>query len=99
MKVELVKQNGKTVGWTLIAETTEDRLRLGSIRNMQFFGIKETAITYGGVMSWKEDTKYVQQLAWIQKCVSGEFSISKLDDNMNMPTITVTDEENNTTNN
>jgi hypothetical protein len=67
MKVELVKHEGKTIGWELVAENEEDRLTLGSIRNMQFFGLDETAIVYRGVTAWKEDNNYAQTLEWRQK--------------------------------
>lgn len=73
MKVELIKIDGKTAGWKLVAENEEDRLRLGSIRNMQFFGMNDTAIKYAGVKSWSENEDYAQELAWIQKKYREEF--------------------------
>lgn len=40
MKVELKKNNlGQIVGWSLVAESKDDKLTLGTIRNMQFWGI------------------------------------------------------------
>lgn len=49
MKIELVKHEGKTVGWEIIAETTEDKLKLGAMRNIEFYGMNDDAINYDGV--------------------------------------------------
>jgi hypothetical protein len=94
MQVKLIRKDGKVVGWTLIAENEQDRLVMGSIRNMQFFGMNDTAIKYAGVTTWSEDERYAQQMAWVQKGVHSEFNISKLDDKMNMPTVTITGDPN-----
>ncbi len=96
MLVKVIRQNGKGVGWTIIAEDEGDRLTLGSIRNMQFFGMKSsgTDIKYAGVKSWPENEEYAHQMAWIQSGVRDEFSISKLDNNMNMPNITINGDPN-----
>lgn len=56
MKIELVKHEGKTVGWTIIAETTEDKLTLGTMRNMEFFGMDENSVEYDGVSSEDDET-------------------------------------------
>lgn len=65
MKIDLFKHEGNTVGWQLVAENKEDQLRLGSIRNLQFFGLGDTAIEYAGRQS--KDDRYVDSLAWKQE--------------------------------
>lgn len=67
MQIELVKKDDKVVGWKLIAENEEDRLKMGSVRNMCFFGMGGDVIAYNGVTPWKEDPNYVQELQWIKK--------------------------------
>ena len=51
MKIELIKENGVTVGWDLVPENTDDNLKLGTIRNMQFFGMDDTEVKYDGMES------------------------------------------------
>ena len=64
MKVQLLQHNGETVGWRLVAETHEDKLRLGSIRNAQFFGLEDTSIVYAGRQG---DDNHVEALSWQQR--------------------------------
>lgn len=65
MKIDLFKHEGNAVGWQIVAENKEDQLRLGSIRNLQFFGLGDTAIEYAGRQS--KDDRYVDSLAWKQE--------------------------------
>lgn len=51
MLIELTKIEDKVVGYTIEAENEQDKLTLGSIRNMQFFGFDDTALRYDGVES------------------------------------------------
>ena len=68
MKVELIKNDtNKTVGWKLVAETKEDKLRLGTIRNMEFFGLNDTVITYDGMKTDPEDENYVVEVLYATK--------------------------------
>lgn len=65
MTVELIKdENGYAIGWTMEGETPQEIKKLGTIREMQFFGFDDTAIVYSGrtkgsdknagVLSWKQ---------------------------------------------
>lgn len=66
MILELVKHEGKSVGWKLVAENEADRLRLGSVRNLQFWGFDDTNIEYAGVNAHPEYENQVQSLEWRQ---------------------------------
>lgn len=68
MKIELVKNDaGNTVGWQIIAETKQDKLRLGSMRNMLFFGFGDSVVEYDGWRADPKDKKYVQSLHFATK--------------------------------
>jgi hypothetical protein len=68
MLVELTKIDGQVVGYTIAAETEQDKLVLGSIRNMQFWGFDDTALEYAGVESEdKEEGSYALKMHYIQK--------------------------------
>lgn len=69
MKIELVKHEGKTVGWTIIAETTEDKLKLGTMRNMEFFGMDDNVVQYDGVSSENDEAgaSYATKLHYATK--------------------------------
>ena len=85
MKVLLIKKDGKAVGWSIEGETDTERLTLGAIRNMQFFGLGDTAVQYAGIKHYGEDHSYVAgKLAWVQECVHEEFGFNKLDEFNNM---------------
>ena len=64
MKLELVKDQTpdgwRTAGWKLIAENEEERLQLGSIRNLEFWGDESSKPVYDGYTSYPEDDNYVQ---------------------------------------
>jgi len=65
MKIELIRipikdsDKKKTVGWNLIAETIEEKLILGSVRNAHFWGDEENEIKYNGYLPDPNDNKYV----------------------------------------
>jgi hypothetical protein len=67
MKVTLTKVDGKTVGYQMEAESHEDNLILGSIRNMQFWGFNETSLKYDGMVEDPNKPNHVQSLKWAQK--------------------------------
>lgn len=48
MNVQLIKKEGKVIGWTITAETQEEKYTVNAIRNMEFFGLDDTKIVYGG---------------------------------------------------
>lgn len=63
MKIELTRdENGKTVGWSITGETREDKLRLGSMRNMLFFGMNDNFVEYDGMETDPNDRDYVLRL-------------------------------------
>lgn len=64
MKVILIRTEKKTVGWKIEAETTEDKLILGSMRNLQFFGMGKNKVSYGGMTLDPEDTDYVMSMEY-----------------------------------
>ena len=54
---------GQAIGWTITAETKEENVVVGTIRDLQFFGMDETAIKYDGrretpegnlILGWKQ---------------------------------------------
>lgn len=67
MKVNLIKQDGKSVGWTIEGENEEEKRTLGSIRNLQFWGTGDTKIEYNGMMTDPGDEDYVLSLSWATK--------------------------------
>jgi hypothetical protein len=66
MKIILLKNKGnKTSGWCLEAETTEDKLILGTIRKYEFFGCGEDHPKYDGIDSEEtEEGSYVTKLRY-----------------------------------
>ena len=69
MKVILNKsKQNKTIGWSLVAENIDDKLTLGSIRNIEFWGSGDDVIKYDGIKS--EETKegtYVTEVKYTLK--------------------------------
>jgi hypothetical protein len=64
MKLELIKDDGKTVGWNLVAETKEEKLQLGSIRALEFWG-EQGRLKYNGIKSEKQpEGEYVVELGY-----------------------------------
>lgn len=69
MKVELIKVDGKPVGYTIEGETSEEKAIVNAIRDLNFWGINETKIVYNG-RSESPDMQGVNdagKLHWIQK--------------------------------
>lgn len=68
MKIELIQIEGdkpgtkKTVGWHIIAETTDDKRILGSMRHVEFWGSDENTIQYDGYTPDPNDDNYVGSL-------------------------------------
>jgi hypothetical protein len=67
MIVTIIKDvNDKPIGWSMQGENREELNKLIDIRNLQFFGLEETAIEYAGrkgennkeynpgILSWKQ---------------------------------------------
>ena len=73
MKIKLIKDKdaddklGTTVGWEIIAETTEEKLILGSIRHAHFWAKSEDLIEYNGYIPDPEDDNYVGVIKYATK--------------------------------
>lgn len=62
MKIELIMEDGKTVGWDIIAENDEEKRILGSMRNVEFWGTGDNLIQYNGMTHDPDDERYVASL-------------------------------------
>lgn len=68
MKIELIKNEAnRTVGWSIIGETKEDKLRLGTMRNLLFFGTGDDVIEYDGVSTDPENENLAEKLHFATK--------------------------------
>ena len=66
MKVELIyNENNKAIGWSIDAATEHEKTIVNIIRDLQFFGVDETAIIYDGREGG--DEKYAGKLMWVKK--------------------------------
>lgn len=61
MKAELIRNsNNKVVGYKLIKETTDDLETFERMRDMHFWGIEDSVITYNGRVSDKQTDETVE---------------------------------------
>ena len=68
MIVELVRnKEDKVIGWEMKGENKEEINKLCYIRNIQFFGFDDTAITYNGRREGNDKENNPGILSWIQK--------------------------------
>ena len=51
MHIEITKKNGQSVGWDIVADSLEDQKILGTMRDLQFWGLGDTVIRYDGMES------------------------------------------------
>jgi len=66
MKVELIlDENEKAIGWSIDAATEDEKRIVNTIRDLQFWGLDDTAIRYDGREGG--DEKYAGKLKWCQK--------------------------------
>ena len=73
MKVEIIKNdNGYAIGWTMQGESKEEISKLGTIRDLQFFGFDDTAIKYNGRKESNDAERSPGILSWIQKRFSSD---------------------------
>ena len=49
MRIEITKKDGQSVGWHIVADSLEDQKILGTMRNLQFWGLGDTVIRYDGI--------------------------------------------------
>jgi hypothetical protein len=66
MKIELIRNEEKeVVGWHIIAENKEERLILGSMRHVQFWGTDDSKIAYDGIETEKAtEGEYVTKIMY-----------------------------------
>jgi len=69
MHINLIKVDNKTIGWDLIPDTKEDKLILGSIRHLQFYGLDDEVIKYNGINteSIPNEGEYVTKIMYRQE--------------------------------
>lgn len=67
MKITIIRDDKKAIGYTMTKETEEDAKTISIIRDLVFFGWDDTAIKYNGRISSSEDDDDVRTLSWIQK--------------------------------
>lgn len=67
MKLTLRKEEGKTVGWSFEAETKEESLMLGSIRNIEFFSMGDQCVQYDGMSEDAENKNHVKSIRYATK--------------------------------
>jgi hypothetical protein len=73
MLIEIITdENGDAIGWDISPETSEDNETLATMRDLQFFGIDDTAIKYDGIELEDEQAGKVlgnlSKLRFRQKC-------------------------------
>ena len=77
MKIELkILQTGdvkEVIGYDIVAESKEDNLLLGNVRNLHFFGFDDTYIKYDGMES-KDETPEGQRLVNKLKFIQEKFT-------------------------
>ena len=68
MHINLIKIDNKPIGWDLIPDTKEDKLILGSIRHLQFWGDGDEVIKYNGINteSIPNEGQYVTKIMYRQ---------------------------------
>ena len=69
--IEIIKKDGKPVGWKLCPKTEEEQLLAGTIRDLQFFGFDDTKIVYDGLELINPDLGKtlgnIKSISWIQE--------------------------------
>ena len=70
MKIKYLKHNNRIVGWRMVAETEEEKRQLGTIRDLHFFGLDDTAMKYDGI---KTEGNFVVELGFKQAGTPAQF--------------------------
>jgi hypothetical protein len=67
----VLNENDEPVGWALKPETDEEQKIAAIIRDLQFFGLNETAVEYNGIQlinnSKGKVIGNIKSISWIQK--------------------------------
>lgn len=67
MTVEIVyDKDNRACGWEMTGENPEEIKKLGIIRDLQFFGVGDTAIEYNGRRGKNSDPGNPGILSWTQ---------------------------------
>lgn len=71
MKIEIrTDAKGRAIGYDFIPETSEEKIGLGTVRDLLFFGFKETVIKYNGIVLGGDGSKTpenLERLKFLQK--------------------------------
>jgi len=67
MKITIIRDGKRAIGYTMTKETEEDDKVISIIRDLIFFGFDDTAIKYNGRNSSSDEEDDVKTLSWIQK--------------------------------
>lgn len=68
MIVNIIKdEHGKAVGWEMSGENPEEIKKLGTIRDLQFWGYDENVIQYNGRRESDDKNNNPGILSWKQK--------------------------------
>ncbi len=74
MKVEIVRnEKNQPVGWEMKGENEEEIKKLSIIRDLQFWGVEETVITYEGRRESDDKNNNPGILTWKQKGETNSF--------------------------
>lgn len=70
--VHLLKdEEGKVIGWEMVPTNEEEKEIAATIRDLQFFGIEDTAIQYAGLklINPEEGKSYenFKSISWVMK--------------------------------
>ena len=67
MLVEIIRDEfGRAIGWTMKGEDAEEISKLGTIRDLQFWGLDDTVIVYNGRSESNDAENNPGILKWIQ---------------------------------
>ena len=68
MNVQIIRdENGKAVGWSMQGENPQEIDKLGTIRDLQFWGFDDTAIEYNGRRESDDKNNNPGILSWVQR--------------------------------
>lgn len=68
MIIEIIRdENNRPIGWSMQGENKEEISKLGIIRDLQFWGFNDRAITYNGRKESDDKNNNPGILSWIQK--------------------------------
>jgi hypothetical protein len=66
MRVEIKRNDGKAIGWSITAETEEEKQTLNIMRDLIFWGLDDDVVDYAGRID-DESKENIQSLHWVKK--------------------------------